>query len=60
MKYPDVLCIFQYKQFNMQPISGRLDRASAAKTIEPGSIPGRVKLNTVKLVFTASLLDVQY
>ena len=41
------------------PISGRVDRASATETVDLGSIPGRVKPKTIKLVFTASLLDVQ-
>ena len=42
-----------------RPISNRVNRASATKTIDTGSIPGRVKPKTIKLVFTASLLDVQ-
>ena len=41
------------------PISGRVDRASATDSVDSGSIPGRVKPKTLKLVFTASLLDVQ-
>ena len=40
-------------------ISGRMDRASATEAVDSGSIPGRVKPTTVKLVLTASLLDVQ-
>ena len=42
-----------------QPISGRVDRASAIETMDSDSILGRVKPKTKKLVFTASLLDVQ-
>ena len=34
----------------------RMDRASATKTVDSGSIPGQVK---AKLVFITSLLDVQ-
>ena len=36
-----------------------MDRASAAETVGSGSILGRVKLKTIKMVFTASLLDLQ-
>ena len=32
----------------IQPISGRVDRASATETVESGSIPDRVKPLTVK------------
>ena len=41
-------------------IHGRVDRASAAETVESGLIPGLVKPKTIKIgmVFTASLLDV--
>ena len=47
------------KHNNLYPISGRVDRASATEAVDTGSIPGRVKPKTIKLVFTASLLDVQ-
>ena len=30
-----------------EPISGRVDRASAAETIDSGSIPSRVKPKTI-------------
>ena len=40
-------------------ISGRVDKASATETVDSGSIPRRVKPKTIKLAFTASLLDVQ-
>ena len=40
-------------------LNGRVDRASAAETVDSGSIPGRVKLKTIKMVLTASLLDLQ-
>ena len=33
----------------LQPISGRVDRASAAETINSGSICGRVKAKTIKI-----------
>ena len=41
------------------PISGRVDRASATEAVDSDSIPGRVKPKTIKLEFTAFLLDVQ-
>ena len=50
-RFDKALC---YQVFN------RVDRASATETADWGSISGRVKLMTIKkLVFTASLLDVQ-
>ena len=36
-----------------------MDRASATETADSDSIPGPVQPKTVKLAFTASLLDVQ-
>ena len=36
-----------------------MDRASATEAVDSGSIPGRVQPKTIKLGFTASLLDVQ-
>ena len=32
-----------------EPISGQVDRASANEMVDSGSIPGRVKLNTIKI-----------
>ena len=32
-----------------QPISGRVDRASATEMVDTGSIPGRVKSKTIKI-----------
>ena len=32
-----------------QPISGRVDRASATETVDSGSIPGRVIPKTIKI-----------
>ena len=32
-----------------RPISGRVDRASATEAVDSGSIPGRVKPNTIKI-----------
>ena len=32
-----------------EPISGRVDRASATKAVDSGSIPGRVKPKTIKI-----------
>ena len=41
-------------------IGGWVDRASATETVDTGLIPGQVKPKPKKkLVFTASLLDVQ-
>ena len=37
-----------------------MDRASASAPVVSGLIPSRVKLMTLKLVFTASLLDAQH
>ena len=33
----------------VQPISGRVDRASATETVDSGSIPGRVIPKTIKI-----------
>ena len=41
------------------PIGSRVDRVSATETVDSGSIPGRVKPKTKKLILTAFLLDVQ-
>ena len=38
---------------------GRVERASASGSAHYGLIPSRIKAMTVKLVFTASLLDAQ-
>ena len=32
-----------------EPISGRVDRASATETVDSGSIPGRVIPKTIKI-----------
>ena len=32
-----------------QPISGRVDRASATEAVDSGSIPGRIKSKTIKI-----------
>ena len=39
---------------------GRVVRASASVAVDLGLIPSRVKPMTLKLIFTASLLDVQH
>ena len=39
---------------------GRVVRASASGAVDLGLIPSRVKPMTLKLVFTASLLDAQH
>ena len=33
----------------VEPISGRVDRASATEAVDSGSIPGRVKPKTIKI-----------
>ena len=38
----------------LQPISGRVDRASATETVDSGSIPGRVKPKTIKIGIQSS------
>ena len=43
----------------MLTYSDRVDRASATEAVDSGSIPGRVKPKTIKIVFIASLFDVQ-
>ena len=40
-----VFRIFQ----GIDPISGRVDRASATEVVDSGSIPGRVKPKTIKI-----------
>ena len=35
--------------FPFEPISGRVDTASATETVDLGSIPGRVKPKTIKI-----------
>ena len=51
-----MMCIKWYEQL----CTNRMDGACATETINSGSIPNRVKPNTIKkLVFTASLFDVQ-
>ena len=39
---------------------GLVVRASASGAVDPGLIPSRVKPVTLKLLFTASLLDAQH
>ena len=34
---------------DFQPISGRVDKASATETVDLGSIPSRVKPKTIKI-----------
>ena len=40
--------------------NGRVVRASASGAVDSGWIPSRIKPMTLKLVFTASLLDAQH
>ena len=37
------------------PISGRVDRASSTQEVDPGSIPGLVKLKSEKFVIQSFL-----
>ena len=41
-------------------LDGRVVRASPSEAVDLGLIPSRVKPMTLKLVFTASLLDTQH
>ena len=51
---------FTYRNsFELNSSDGRVVRASASGAVDSGLIPSRVKPMTLKLVFTASLLDVQ-
>ena len=43
-----VSALLDYK-YCSTTISDRVDKASATKTIDSGSIPGRVKLKTIKI-----------
>ena len=43
----------------LELIGGRVDRASATEAVDSGSVLKRVKPKRKKLIFTASLLDVQ-
>ena len=45
---------------NFNNSGGRVVRASAPEAVDLGLIPSRVKLMTLKFVFTASLFDVQH
>ena len=46
--------------FNLNSSDGRVVRASASESVDSASIPSRVKSLTLKLVFTAFLLDAQH
>ena len=50
----------RYSLHNDHSSDGRVIRAFASGAVDEGLIPSRVKLMTLKLVFTASLLDAQY
>ena len=56
--YCKMFC-FYLKIFLLNSLAGRVVRASASGAVDSGFIPSRVKSMTLKLVFTASLLDVQ-
>ena len=42
------------------PISGQVDRLFATEAVDLSSIPGRIEPLTLKLVFIASLFNVQH
>ena len=46
--------------FINDPISGRVDRASATETVDLGSIPSPVKPKSVKIGIYSFLLNVLY
>ena len=58
-----MLLVYKYHQLKstpmLEPISGRVDTASATEMIDVGSIPVVSNQRLEKLGFTASLLDVQ-
>ena len=51
------LTIDQNYEYYIHSSDDRVVRASAPEAVDLGFIPSRVKLKTVKLIFTASLLD---
>ena len=46
-----ILIVFKlvFRLFVVKPISGRVDRTSAAETVDSGSIPNWVKPKTIKI-----------
>ena len=61
MFYCYLLCFYNTNSLDVMLLSSddRVLKASALGAVDSGLIPSRVKLITLKLVFTASLLDVQ-
>ena len=49
-----------YHQLVDLSLEGRVVKASASKPVDSGLIPSRFKPLALKLIFTASLLDVQH
>ena len=49
----------QKKRHSFEPISGRVERATATEAVDSGSIPGRVKPKIIKIGIYSFLLDVQ-
>ena len=47
-------------RYTKRRLDGRVVRVSASEAVDSGLIPSRVKRLTLKLVFAASLLDVQH
>ena len=44
---------------NLKPSSGRVDRASATEAVDLGSIPGRVKSNTIQIGIHSFFANIQ-
>ena len=53
-------CAVTEKRIFITSSDGRVVRASALAAVDSGLIPSRFKPITLKLVFTASLLDAQH
>ena len=53
------VCPFSIRKCNNSS-DGRVVRASASGAVDLGLIPSRIQLMTIKLVFTAFLLDAQH
>ena len=53
------ICFFQLISNLSFVLDGSVDRVSASEAVDRGLIPSWVKFITLKLVFTAALLDPQ-
>ena len=61
LRSPYIIIFLTLQSFylRLEPISGRVDRASATEAVDTGSIPGRVKPKTIKIGIHSFPLDVQ-